>query len=225
MPAFNEEGSIVRCLERVLKQPLVKEVIVVNDASKDRTAEIVMAVAARDPRVRLENQEKNQGKGAALRRGFATCSGEIIIIQDADMEYDPSDYAKVLEPILKGMAEVSFGSRFLGGGARRVLYFWHCVGNQWLTTLSNCFSGLNLSDMETGMKAFRSSVVQRLHLHEDRFGIEPEITIKVARLNVPVYEVAISYYGRTYAEGKKIGWKDGVWALWCIVKYGIFSRN
>lgn len=225
MPAYNEERSILQCLEKVLAQPLVLEVVVVDDASKDQTVHLVQELATRDPRVRIERQEVNQGKGAALRRGFGACQGDIVIVQDADLEYDPDDYAKVLEPILKGVADVSFGSRFLGGGARRVLYFWHCVGNQLLTTLSNCFSGLNLSDMETGMKAFRRPVIQSISLEEDRFGIEPEIAMKVARLKVPVYEVAISYYGRTYAEGKKIGWKDGVRALWCIVKYAITSRS
>jgi len=225
MPAYNEEKSIARCLNRVLEQPFVKEVVVVDDASIDDTAEVVKALALDDPRVRIELQEVNQGKGAALRRGFAVCTGDVIIVQDADLEYDPTDYEKVLDPLLRGVADVSFGSRFLGGGARRVLYFWHCLGNQFLTLLSNCVSGLNLSDMETGMKAFRSSVVRRLELRECRFGIEPEITIKVARLRVPVYEVAISYYGRTYAEGKKIGWQDGMWALWCIAKYGLFRCN
>ncbi|MFZ4594909.1 MAG: glycosyltransferase family 2 protein [Verrucomicrobiaceae bacterium] len=219
VPAFNEASTIQRTLARVLDQALVQEVIVVDDCSRDATSEVVRAVIAQDARVRLERHAINQGKGAALRTGFALAISDIVIIQDADLEYDPEDYHLVLNPILQGKADVCFGSRFAGGRAHRVLYFWHMVGNKLLTLLSNMFTNLNLTDMETGMKAFRREVLQKIIISENRFGFEPEITAKVARLQVPIYEVPISYAGRTYAEGKKIGWKDGVRALWCIVKY------
>ena len=224
MPAFNEERHIAACLRRVLHAKSVMEIIVVDDASTDATAAEVEKLMSGEPRLRLERHARNQGKGAALRRGFSLATGNVIIVQDADLEYDPQDYERVLEPIRIGRADVVFGSRFLGGGSHRVLYFWHCVGNNLLTLLSNCFTGLNLSDMETGMKVFRAEVLRRLHLQEDRFGIEPEITSKVAALSVRIYEVPVSYYGRTYAEGKKIHWRDGVRALWCILKYGVLRR-
>jgi glycosyltransferase involved in cell wall biosynthesis len=221
VPAYNEERSLAACLLRVLREASVKEVIVVDDGSSDRTASIAENLAAQEPRVRLERHGKNRGKGTALRTGFALATGRIVLVQDADLEYDPSEYEKVLRPILQGRADVVFGSRFQGGGPHRVHYFWHYVGNRLLTLLSNCFSGLNLTDMECGTKAFRREVLARLKLQESRFGIEPELAAKVASLGVRVYEVPISYYGRTYAEGKKIGWLDGVHAFWAILRYGV----
>ncbi|MEY4483741.1 MAG: hypothetical protein RL693_1193 [Verrucomicrobiota bacterium] len=220
MPAYNEERYIKACLLRVLQESSVKEVIVVDDASSDSTASIVESLIKEHPCVRLERHIQNRGKGAALRTGFALATSEIVLVQDADLEYDPGEYEKVLRPILQGHADVVFGSRFLGGGAHRVHYFWHYVGNKILTLLSNCFSGLNLTDMESGMKLFRREVLMRLDLKESRFSIEPEMVAKVAALGVRVYEVPISYYGRSYAEGKKIDWKDGVHAFYSILKYG-----
>lgn len=221
MPAYNEASSIEACLLRVLRESSVKEVIVVDDASSDSTALIVEKIMQEHPRVRLERHMKNRGKGAALRTGFPLATGRLILVQDADLEYDPTEYEKVLRPILQGRADVVFGSRFTGGGAHRVHYFWHYVGNKILTLLSNCFSGLNLTDMECGTKLFRREVLARLDLKESRFSIEAELVAKVASLGVRVYEVPVSYYGRSYAEGKKIGWKDGVHAFWTILKYGI----
>ncbi len=225
MPAFNEERTIAACLRRVLAQDTVTEVVVVDDASSDGTVSIVEALQSEDARIQLERHASNRGKGAALRTGFARVTGNIVLIQDADLEYDPHEYEKMLVPIRNGRADVVYGSRFLGGGAHRVLYFWHYVGNRALTLLSDCFTDLNLSDMETGMKLFRREVIERLDLEEDRFGIEPEITARIAALGVRVYEVPVSYHGRTYAEGKKVGWRDGVRALWCIVKYGCCCRR
>ena len=221
MPAYNEAGSIEACLVRVLRESAVKEVIVVDDGSADSTSSIVEKIMQQDPRVRLERHTKNRGKGAALRTGFSLATGGIVMVQDADLEYDPTEYEMVLRPILQGRADVVFGSRFAGGGAHRVHYFWHYVGNKVLTLLSNCFSGLNLTDMECGTKVFRRDVLARLDLREVRFSIEPELVAKVAALGVRVYEVPVSYYGRSYAEGKKVGWKDGVHALWAIPKHGI----
>ncbi len=221
MPAFNEERWIGACLLRVLKESSLKEVIVVDDASTDSTASVVEELMKEHPRVRLALHTQNRGKGAALRTGFALATGSVVLVQDADLEYDPAEYEKVLRPILVGRADVVFGSRFLGGGAHRVHYFWHYVGNRILTLLSNCFSGLNLSDMECGMKLFRREVLASLDLKESRFSIEPEMVAKVAAIGARVYEVPISYYGRSYAEGKKIGWKDGILAFLAILKYGI----
>lgn len=206
-----------------------KEIILVDDCSKDGTREFLWekfsnAVPKGDLAVRLFLQERNMGKGAALRRGFKEATGDIIIIQDADLEYDPSDYPVLLKPILEGKADVVYGSRFLGG-PHRVLFFWHSVGNQFLTLLSNIFSNINLTDMETGYKVFRSEVIKGLDLESNRFGFEPEVTIKVARKGYRIFEVPISYYGRSYAEGKKIGWKDGVSAIYTILKYGLFFRG
>lgn len=225
MPAFNEEATIATCLRRVLAQESVKEVVVVDDASSDGTVALVEKLLCKDPRIRLEQHAVNRGKGAALRTGFSLVTGNAVLIQDADLEYDPQDYARMLAPIRQARADVVYGSRFLGGGSHRVLYFWHYVGNRALTLLSDCFTDLNLSDMETGMKLFRREVIERLDLKEDRFGIEPEITARIAALGVRIYEVPVSYYGRTYAEGKKIGWRDGVRALWCIIKYGCCCRT
>lgn len=221
MPAYNEERYVRACILRVLEQASVKEVIVVDDGSSDSTASIVEGLIRDYPSVRLERHRQNLGKGAALRTGFALATGEVVIVQDADLEYDPAEYEKLLRPILHGHADVVFGSRFLGAGAHRVHYFWHYVGNRVLTLLSNCFSGLNLTDMESGVKLFRREVLVRLDLRESRFSIEPELVAKVAAIDARVYEVPISYYGRSYAEGKKIGWKDGVHAFGSILRYGI----
>lgn len=220
MPAYNEAATIGECLQRVLRQPLVTEVLVIDDASTDGTDRLVLDLAVQEPRLRLERHPQNRGKGAALRTGFALARGDIVIVQDADLEYDPEDYQAVLRPILNERADVVFGTRFLGG-EHRVLYFWHRVGNAVITLFSNAFTNLNLSDIETGMKVFRRLVLERVVIEENRFGVEPELVAKIAALGVRVYEVPVSYHGRTYAEGKKIGWRDGVRALWCIVKYGL----
>jgi len=217
MPAYNEEATILDILERVLASPYTAEVLVVDDASADRTAELVRSIT--DPRVRLLSQSPNQGKGAAIRRGFAEATQPFVIVQDADLEYDPADYAQMMAPLLRGSADVVFGSRFMGGSGHRVLYYWHSVGNRFLTTLSNMFTNINLTDMETCYKAFRREVLQSFELEENRFGIEPEMTAKVARGGWRIYEVGISYAGRTYDEGKKIGWRDGVRAIYCILLY------
>ncbi|HEY5876856.1 MAG TPA: glycosyltransferase family 2 protein, partial [Ilumatobacteraceae bacterium] len=211
MPAYNEQGTIAEVLRRVLASPFVAEVIVVDDGSTDGTVDAVRSID--DPRLRLERQPFNMGKGAALRRGIAEASADFVIIQDADLEYDPDDYGRVLRPLIQGQADVVYGSRFAGGGERRVLYFWHTIGNRLLTTASNAMTDLNLTDMETCYKAFRREIIQAIEIEEDRFGFEPEITAKIARGRWRLYEVAVSYDGRTYEEGKKIGWRDGVRAL------------
>jgi glycosyltransferase involved in cell wall biosynthesis len=225
MPAYNEAATIEPAIAAVLAQRPVQELIVVDDGSSDGTRDILARLAQGEPRIRLLLQERNQGKGAALRRGFAQASAPYVIVQDADLEYDPAEYHLLLAPLLAGRADVVFGSRFKGALAQRVLYFWHFMGNRFLTFISNMATDLNLTDMETCYKAFRRDVLQRIRLQEDRFGFEPEVTAKVARLGVRIYEVAISYYGRTYAEGKKIGWKDGCRAIWCIVKYNLLKRG
>ena len=219
MPCYNEESTIKSVLDRVLDSPYVREVIVVDDGSTDRTVELAYAVASSDGRVRVLPQPTNRGKGAALRQGFGEVTGDYAVIQDADLEYDPAEYADLLLPMLDGRADVVFGSRFLAGRPHRVLYFWHSVGNKALTLLSNMFTDLNLTDMETCYKAFRREVLESITVEEDRFGVEPELTAKVAAGRWRVYEVGISYSGRTYAEGKKIGWRDGIRAFVCIVKY------
>lgn len=225
MPVYNERNTILRIIDRVLAaSPTDKELVVVDDYSTDGTRELLEAEAPKMPRVRLYLHERNQGKGAALRTGFSHARGRIVLVQDADEEYDPGEYPRLLEPILDGHADVVFGSRFAGGGAHRVLYFWHSVGNRMLTTLSNIFTDLNLTDMETCYKVFRREVLDRVRIHEDRFGVEPEVTAKIAALQVRVYEVPISYHGRTYAEGKKIGLKDAVRAFYCIAKYNALAR-
>jgi glycosyltransferase involved in cell wall biosynthesis len=221
MPVYEEEKSVARVVSKVLEQRPVQELIVVDDCSRDKSWDLLQALAEKQPRLTLLRHEKNQGKGAALRTGFRHAHAPIVIIQDADFEYNPSEYFLVLNPILSGNADVVFGSRFIGAGAHRVLYYWHSVGNKLLTTLSNMATNLNLSDMETCYKAFRREVLQSISIEEDRFGFEPEITAKMSRLNVRIYEVAISYYGRTYQEGKKINWRDGFSALRCILKYNL----
>jgi glycosyltransferase involved in cell wall biosynthesis len=224
MPVFNEAATVAEVIKVVLAQRPVQQLIIVDDASTDGTWENLQAATAGEGRVKLVRHEKNQGKGAALRTGFGHATAAIVLIQDADLEYDPTEYYLLLMPLLAGKADVVFGSRFLGGGAHRVLYFWHSLGNRFLTTFSNMATDLNLSDMETCYKVFRREVLKKITIEENRFGFEPEITAKVARLKVRIYEVAISYYGRTYAEGKKIGWRDGLAALRCIIKYNFLQR-
>ncbi len=223
IPVYNERRTLRELIARVqaVRLPLEKEIICVDDRSTDGTTDILRELAETQSNLRVFFQPVNRGKGAALREGFRQATGDYVIVQDADLEYDPEDYPQMLAPLLEGKADVVFGSRFMGGRPHRVLYFWHSVGNRLLTLLSNMVSDLNLTDMETCYKAFRREVIQSIVLEQDRFGFEPEITIKVARRRLRVYEVGISYYGRTYEEGKKIGWKDGVQALWCIAKYGL----
>jgi glycosyltransferase involved in cell wall biosynthesis len=227
VPVYNEDQTVGELLRAVLDAPLPpgldREVVVVDDASTDGTPAKLAAFGG-DGRVRCLRQAVNRGKGAALRAGFAAARGEIVLVQDADLEYDPRDYPRLLEPILADRADVVYGSRFIGSEAHRVLFFWHMVGNRVITLLSNACTNLNLTDIETCYKVFRADVLARLDLREDRFGFEPEVTAKLARLGLRIYEVGIRYSGRTYAEGKKIGWRDGLWALWCIVKYGLVGR-
>ncbi len=224
MPCFNERATIHLALEQVLGSGIEPiEIIVVDDGSTDGTRELLTKGPALDPRVRIVLHGHNQGKGAALRTGFAEARGRFVLVQDADLEYDPRDYGALLEPLLQDRADVVFGTRF-AGGTHRVLYFWHSVGNRMLTTLSNMFTDLNLTDMETCYKVFRREILERIELEESRFGIEPEMTAKVAGLGVRVYEVPINYHGRTYAEGKKIGLKDAFRAVYCIIRYGVPAR-
>jgi glycosyltransferase involved in cell wall biosynthesis len=222
IPVYNEASTIAGVVKAVAGQRLVREIIIVDDASRDGTWKALQLVAKETPMVRLFQHTVNQGKGAALRTGFAQATAPLVIVQDADLEYDPADYAKLCKPILTGKAEVVMGSRFLGTGEHRVLYYYHAVGNRLLTALSNMATNINLSDMETGYKVFRREVIQKIRIEENRFGFEPEIVAKVCKLNVPIYEVPISYYGRTYAEGKKIGWRDALSAFRCIIKYNFF---
>jgi glycosyltransferase involved in cell wall biosynthesis len=217
IPCYNEEATIDALINLVLDSPWVAEIIVVDDGSKDRSREILATV--NDPKVRVVLHDVNKGKGAALRTGFQHATSEFVIVQDADLEYDPSEYPLVLEPLLDDRADVVFGSRFLSGRPHRVLYFWHSLGNKFLTLMSNMFTDLNLTDMETCYKCFRREVIQSITIEEDRFGFEPEITAKLAKMRIRIYEVGISYSGRTYDEGKKIGWRDGVRAVYCIVRY------
>jgi glycosyltransferase involved in cell wall biosynthesis len=231
IPAYNEGPTIHRILNKVKAVELIhgmkKEVIIVNDCSRDNTEEAIKAYQAANPELPISyhKHEVNQGKGAALHTGIQKATGDFVIIQDADLEYDPNEYNILLQPILDGFADVVYGSRFMGGNPHRILFFWHSIGNKMLTFLSNMFTNLNLTDMETCYKLFRREVIQGLQLNEKRFGFEPEVTAKVSRIpKIRIYEVGISYYGRTYEEGKKIGWKDGFRAIWCILKYNFFSK-
>ena len=221
MAIYNERATLREVVAQVLKSPQKIELICVDDGSHDGSREILAELKAQYPNIHVLLQPKNMGKGAALRRGIQAATGEYVVIQDADLEYDPSEYGALLEPLVQGKADVVYGSRFLGSAPHRVLYFWHSVGNWLLTLFSNCLTNINLSDMETCYKMFRREVIQSIPLEEDRFGFEPEITVKVAKRRLRIYEVGISYWGRTYEEGKKIGWKDGVRALWCLLKYSI----
>lgn len=230
IPAYNEGATIHLILDQVKAVKLIggftKEVIIVNDCSSDNTEEAIKRYMAANPDLPIQyrRHEVNQGKGAALHTGIREATGDYLIIQDADLEYDPEEYNVLLRPVLRGMADVVYGSRFMGGNPHRILFFWHSIGNKWLTALCNAFSNLNLTDMETCYKLFRRDIVQGLILEEKRFGFEPEVTLKMARVpDVRIYEVGISYYGRTYAEGKKIGWRDGFRAIYCIIKYGLLQ--
>jgi glycosyltransferase involved in cell wall biosynthesis len=232
IPAYNEGNTIHFILDKIKRVQLIggieKEIIIINDCSKDHTEEAINSYIIQNPDLNIQyfKHEINKGKGAALRTGISKAKGELLIIQDADLEYDPEEYNLLLKPILDGFADVVFGSRFMGGNAHRILFFWHSIGNNILTFVSNMFTNLNLSDMETCYKMFKTEIIQKISLKENRFGFEPEITAKIARIpNVRIYEVGISYYGRTYAEGKKIGWRDGFRALYCIVKYGLLKNS
>jgi glycosyltransferase involved in cell wall biosynthesis len=221
MPVYNERVTLHQIIGQVLAVPIDLELVCVDDGSRDGSYEILVRLQTQHPQIRVLLQPKNMGKGAALRRGIQEAKGDFVIVQDADLEYDPREYPRLLEPLIQGKADVVYGSRFLGGGPHRVLYFWHSVGNRILTLLSNCLTNINLSDMETCYKAFHREVIQSIPIEEDRFGFEPEITVKVARRNLRIYEVGIGYWGRTYEEGKKIGWRDGLRALYCLVKYSV----
>ena len=231
IPAYNESSTILDILQKVagLEIPGIEmEIIVVNDCSTDDTKAMVKKFISghSNKGIILLNQEKNQGKGAAIHKGIREASGDYLLIQDADLEYDPEEYRDLLKPVLNGQADVVYGSRFVGANPHRILFFWHSIGNKMLTTLSNMFTNLNLTDMETCYKLFRTEIIKKIYLHEKRFGFEPEVTAKISRVpGIRIYEVGISYYGRTYDEGKKINWKDGFHAIFCILKYNIFSRR
>ena len=231
IPAYNEENTIISILETIRKAELdsvEKEYIIINDYSTDRTKELVedFIISHSDLNIKLINHKKNQGKGTAIHNGINKATGDFLIIQDADLEYDPREYKDLLKPIIEGHADVVYGSRFMGNNPHRILFFWHSAGNKLLTTLSNIFTNLNLTDMETCYKLFKTEIIKRILLKEKRFGFEPEVTAKIARMpGIKIYEVGISYYGRTYYEGKKTNWKDGFRAIYCILKYNIFSRE
>lgn len=231
IPAYNEEGTIQKILKRVrdvqLTNNIEKEILVINDCSKDRTRELTEDFMAqnKDATIRLINQEINQGKGAAIHKGISVATGEFLVVQDADLEYDPDEFNILLKPIMDGFADVVYGSRFVGGKPHRILFFWHSIGNRWLTFLCNIFTNLNMTDMETCYKLIKTEMAKSLILKEKRFGFEPEVTIKLSRIpGIRIYETGISYYGRTYSEGKKINWKDGFRAIYCIIKYGLLKR-
>lgn len=231
IPCYNEIGTIAQVVEAVKAAPMNQiEIIIVDDCSTDGTTQLLrsrLESCVEQPccgrAVRVVYHSRNCGKGAALRTGFASATGDVVIVQDADLEYDPQEFPALIKPIADGKADVVYGSRFVGSQPRRVVYYWHMLGNQFLTTLSNMLTNINLTDMETCYKAFRREIIQSIRIEENRFGFEPEITAKVAKMDCRIYEVGISYYGRTYKEGKKIGWKDGFWAIYCILKYNLFS--
>lgn len=231
IPAYNEEKTIIPILEELknlaLDFSLEKEILIIDDHSTDKTGELITEFITKNREIDINyfRQETNLGKGAAIHKGIEIASGDFIIIQDADLEYDPDEYNHLLRPVLEGKADVVYGSRFMGGNPHRILFFWHSIGNKFLTFLSNAFTNLNLTDMETCYKLFRADILKSLTLKEKRFGFEPEVTAKISRIpGIRIYEVGISYYGRTYAEGKKINWKDGLRALWCVFKYNIIAR-
>ncbi|MDA3942510.1 MAG: glycosyltransferase family 2 protein [Bacteroidetes bacterium] len=231
IPAYNEARTIGDVLDKVLKSitlnKIETQIIVVDDASKDETLDRTADWHKRNPEVQLETiaSQPNRGKGFAIRKGIEAAEGDYILIQDADHEYDPREYTKLLAPVLDGMADVVYGSRFVGGNPHRILFFWHSIGNKFLTTVSNMFTNLNLTDMESGYKLFKREILQSINLKENRFGFEPEVTAKISRIkDIRIYEVGISYYGRTYAEGKKINWQDGFRAIWCVLKYNLWSK-
>lgn len=232
VPAYNEEATIQNILEKLNELTLIdevkKEIIVVNDCSKDKTEEVIQSFISSNEKANIiyKKHEVNQGKGAALHTGIASATGDFLVIQDADLEYDPNEFNDLLKPLLAGVADVVYGSRFMGGNPHRILFFWHSIGNKFLTLVSNMFTNLNLTDMETCYKMFRTSIVQGLKLKEKRFGFEPEVTAKISRIpKIRIYEIGISYYGRTYEEGKKIGWRDGFRAIYSILKYNLFDKN